>query len=66
MKIDVWRIKRSRDSNLWLDSFDGKEYQWTLNEEEAWPFLHYEFAAQRLEKVHATIPSAVVVESTEF
>lgn len=32
MKTPCFRIKRSLDSNLWLDSYDEDGYQWTLDE----------------------------------
>lgn len=64
MKTQCFRIKRSRDSNLWLDSYDGTCYQWTISEDDAWPFVQESNAMRRLKLVQQSVPTAVVVSSS--
>lgn len=56
-----WVIEQAFDSGVFLDGFDGTEYEWTTVSIQAWRFTLYE-ATRRLEQVKQKWPNALVTE----
>lgn len=61
MTHPTYLIRQAPDSDLYLDTYDGEEHEWTDARDRAWPF-YAEQAKRRLYFVHLDYPNAVIVE----